>query len=341
MGKLDIEGKKYFSSKEIFADAFNYFLYGGKQVIKPETMEEMDTAQVAVPYGNGARLPLQKYRDVLKLWSAMMGDDVIYVILGAELQGKVHYAMPVRDGLYDMIGYSKQVDAAKASYRKKGMDSQDKDDYMLKDGGCEEESGAELTVENGDIKIKLTSEEFLSGFRKGDKLIPIVTVVVYLGADPWDGPLSLYDMFDVKDREILKYVPNYFINLISPANMEDEEFEKFSTDLGLAMKVIKHQREDADRILGDTNHRKIGTDTAYFLNRAVDLKLELVEEEGGGVDMCLAMQNRDRRMEITGAIGVYKDMGASDEDIIKKIVEKYQVTKEYVLELLAPAPAAQ
>lgn len=44
--------------------------------------------------------------DLLKFWNAMMDDNAIYIILGAELQGKVHYGMPVKDGLYDMIGYS-------------------------------------------------------------------------------------------------------------------------------------------------------------------------------------------------------------------------------------------
>jgi len=30
------------------------------------------------------------------------------------------------------------------------------------------------------LKIRLTSEEFLSGFRKGDKVIPIITAIVLL-----------------------------------------------------------------------------------------------------------------------------------------------------------------
>ena len=48
----------------------------------------------------------------------MMDDRAIYVILGAELQDKVHYGMPVKDGLYDMLGYSKQIAEIKRSYRK-------------------------------------------------------------------------------------------------------------------------------------------------------------------------------------------------------------------------------
>ena len=318
MGVIDTEGKKYLSDNEIFADAFNYLVYGGKQVIKATELREIDTTELAVPYGNSAKAPVQKYRDILKLWNAMMDDDAIYVILGAELQDKVHYGMPVKDGLYDMLGYSKQIEEIRRSYRKQG-----------------EENTGEILAEDGTLKIKLTSEEFLSGLRKGDKLIPIITAVVYFGDTPWDGPRSLHDMLDFKNDAIKSFVPDYKLNLISPADMEDEEFAKFSTDLGFAMEVIKHQSSDADEVIERTNHRKIDRDTALFLNTAVKLGLEY-DEETGGVDMCKAMDNRDRKKEVTGAIKLMKRQGASENDIVKEMMEMFHVTKEYVLALLAP-----
>ena len=318
MGVLDTEGKKYLSDNEIFADAFNYLIYGGKQVIKAAELREIDTTELAVPYGNNAKAPVQKYRDILKLWNAMMDDDAIYIILGAELQDKVHYGMPVKDGLYDMLGYSKQIEEIRRSYRKQ-----------------REENAGEITAEDGVLKIKLTSEEFLSGLRKGDKLIPIITAVVYWGDTPWDGPRSLHDMLDFRNDAIKSFVPDYKLNLISPADMEDEEFTKFSTDLGFAMEVIKHQSSDADEVIERTNHRKIDRDTAEFLNTAVKLGLEY-DEETGGVDMCKAMDNRDRKKEVTGAIKLMKRQGASENDIVKEMMEMFHVTKEYVLALLTP-----
>ena len=135
--------------------------------------------------------------------------------------------------------------------------------------------------DNGTLKIKLTSEEFLSGWRKGDKLIPIITAVIYLGDSPWDGPKSLFEMLNVPDERLYRFLNDYKLNLISPADMGEGEFEKFHTDLGLAMKVIKHQKEDADEVIKETNHRKIDRDTAFFLNRAVNLGLEYEEKDGG------------------------------------------------------------
>ena len=322
MGAIDTEGKQYLSNSVFFADAFNYLLYDGDQVIKPENLRELDTTELTVPYGNNARMPVQKYRDLLKLWNAMMDDNAIYVILGAELQDKVHYGMPVKDGLYDMLGYSKQIAEIKRSYKKYSgtADEADKDE-------------GELTVENGVLKIKLTSAEFLSGLRKDDKLIPIITAVVYLGEEPWDGPRSLYDMLDIKNAALKKFIPNYWINLISPADMDEDEFDKFHTGLGFAMRVIKHQSEDADAIIMATNHKKIDRETAVFLNKAVNLQL-VYEEKTGGVDMCKAMERKEQKDKITGIIETYRLDGLSDEDIIAKVLRVYNVTREYVLSLL-------
>ena len=323
MGVIDTEGKRYLFNNDIFADAFNYLVYGGKQVIKADELREIDTTELALPYGNGAKVPVQKYRDILKLWDAKMDDDAIYVILGTELQDKVHYGMPVKDGLYDMLGYSNQIDEIRRSYRNQNGKN---------------DTDGELVIDGDSLKIKLTSEEFLSGLRKGDKLIPIITAVVYLGDTPWDGPRSLHDMLDFKNDAIKDFVPDYKINLISPADMDDDEFAKFNTDLGFAMNVIKHQSDNADEIIGATNHRKIDRDTAVFLNTAVKLNLEY-EEETGGVDMCLAMEKKEKRDEVNGAIKGMRIAGMSDNDIVAQIIKNFNVTKEYVLALLTPQKA--
>lgn len=320
MGVLDIEGKKYLSDNEKFADAFNYLIYDGTPIIKADNLREIDTTEFSVPYGNNAKAPVQRYRDILKLWNAMMDDDAIYVILGAELQDRVHYGMPVKDGVYDMLGYSKQIEEIRRSYSRQG--------------GTGTADG-EISVEDGVVRIKLTSEEFLSGLRKGDKLIPIITAVVYLGDTTWDGPRSLHDMLDFKNDELRRFVPDYHLNLISPADMSDDEFSKFHTDFGFAMEVIKHQASDADEIIRRTNHRKIDRDTALFLNSAVKLNLEY-EETTGGIDMCLAMEKKQKRDEINGVIKFLRSSGMPESDIISKITETFNVTKEYVMALLTP-----
>ena len=319
MGLIDTEGKHYLSKNKYFADMFNYMLYDGRNVIQPENLRELDTTEIAIPYGNGARVPVQKYRDLLKMWSAYMDDTAVYVMLGAELQGNTHYAMPVKKGLYDMLGYARQVDEARNSYKTNS-------------------AGGDLYVDDDTLKIRLTSEEFLSGFRKGDKLIPIITATVFLSDEKWDGPMDLHEMLDVKDKELLKFIPNYPINLVSPANMSDNDFGKFHTDLGLALNVFKHMKEGAVEVIEATNHKRVDRATAVFLNNTAKLGLEFDEKEGS-IDMCKAMEDNNRKMKIIGMIQGMQMMGASENDIVTKIVEKFNVTREYVLALLSPQKA--
>ncbi|MBQ9438372.1 MAG: hypothetical protein IJU50_08565 [Lachnospiraceae bacterium] len=59
------------------------------------------------------------------------------------------------------------------------------------------------------------------------------------------------------------------------------------------------------------------------------------EREDDGIDMCESLEKRYKREKITGAIEAYREDGKSDEDIITKIVNKYKVTRDYVLTLLA------
>ena len=59
MSDMDARTKQYISRPYIFADAFNYLLYNGEQVIKPEALKPVDTTEIITPYGNGAKTPIQ------------------------------------------------------------------------------------------------------------------------------------------------------------------------------------------------------------------------------------------------------------------------------------------
>lgn len=69
--KADTVTKDFISDAHIFADIFNYYIYGGEQVILPEQLEERDPTEIALPYGaDGAAVPVQRFRDVQKLCAA-------------------------------------------------------------------------------------------------------------------------------------------------------------------------------------------------------------------------------------------------------------------------------
>ena len=68
--------------------------------------------------------------------------------------------MPLRTMIYDGLGYLKEYNELKGKNR-----------YT---------SG-------------MTSDEFLSGMKKDDRLHPIITIVLYYSEMPWDGPVSIKD----------------------------------------------------------------------------------------------------------------------------------------------------
>ena len=122
MGIKDTVTAKYMKQNEIFADAFNYFIYGGEQVIDSNMLVEMDTREIGVPYGGdkGEKQPVQRTRDVIKSVTAMTDRRFAYLVLAVENQGHIHYAMPVKDMLYDALQYAAQVERAIASHKKSG-----------------------------------------------------------------------------------------------------------------------------------------------------------------------------------------------------------------------------
>ena len=113
MGKKDTITKNYMKENRVFADAFNYLLYNGQQMIQPEKLREIDTTEMAILQGGDQKHQdsetVQKYRDILKKTVVKEDGETVYLLLGVENQTDIHYAMPVRNLIYDALQYGKQV----------------------------------------------------------------------------------------------------------------------------------------------------------------------------------------------------------------------------------------
>ncbi len=317
MGKLDTETKRYVSKPSIFADAFNYLLFNGEQIIKPDALSAVDTTEIITPYGNNAKIPIQRYRDTMKIWAAMQDQNAVYVLLGGELQSDIHYAMPVRDMLYDSINYAAQVSAARTSYGKK----------------------KDIRLDENGVKIDISNAEFLSGFRKGDKLIPVITAVLYFGSEEWDAPMSIHEMLKVADERYLAFIPDYRINLIAPARIPDADFEdKFHTGFGTLMHVIKHKNDSVSDIFTQVlmRSRNLDDDTVDLIEEVANVKFERVYDEKGDVIMCKAMEAYTLKTRIETLIDYLREEGVAEEQIAERVAKKFDVTVEYVKELMLP-----
>lgn len=323
MGKIDTLTKEYMRRPIIFADVFNQFLYHGQQIIQPDRLAELDTTEIAVPYGaDHVSVPEQRYRDVSKMLMAMTDGKVAYCILAVENEAKIHYAVPVKNGLYDFLQLAHQVSKASASHKKSKSEE------------------------------KPSRNEFLSGFYKSDRLLPVLTVVVYFGAEEWDGPLSLREMYADCDETVLQYVADYRINLITPRGLSDKEIDEFQTNLREIMRYIKYSndKKKLDNILKtEQRFRSVERSAVEIINAATNSKVK-IDEGKESVDMCLAIQEmrEESRIEgrnegrcegrnegeLGGAITFAKELGIPKEEVKKSFMLKYQKSEQETEELM-------
>ena len=137
-----------------------------------------------------------------------------------------------------------------------------------------------------------TSGKYLTGFYKDDRLIPVITVVVYFGSDTWNAPRSLHEMLSVQDPEILSLVPDYRINLFSPAEIKDEELDKLQSNLKEVMLFIKYSKDKRklQELTSQTpGFRSLEFKAARVIDSITGINLRFTETEGR-VNMCQAVQ---------------------------------------------------
>ena len=279
MGAADTVTKAYMKENTVFADAFNYLLYRGRAVVDPTQLQELDTTEIALPFGaqdedgKPQEDAVQKYRDVLK--SAVIKEDgeAAYILLGIENQTDIHYAMPVRNAVYDALQYGRQVaDIAKKHRRE-------------------------------DASSKAHSRgEYLSGFYKDDRLTPVITLVLHFGANEWNGPLSLHEMMNVKNRELLRFVQDYQVHLIDPARLSEEELAKFSTSLREVMGYSKDKKKLSE-FLKENPRMLIEANAARVIKAVTNTPLD-IPEDAEVVDMCKAVEDMMNESKTKGAVEV-------------------------------------
>lgn len=159
MGQKDISLARYFEDESRYADLINGFIFGGKQVVSGNDIQDLDSRVTGLMSKIKKGFKVQKYRDSVRKVVLGLG----FAIIGLENQDRIHYAMPIRIMLEDAAGYDKQMRQIQKHHRNK------------KD---------------------LQKEEFLSGFTIHDKVYPVITICIYYGDKPYNGATELYQIME-------------------------------------------------------------------------------------------------------------------------------------------------
>ena len=268
MQKDSAAAQLFKTSNENFAELFNHVLPSDAPLRAEELQDEdiKETAYLHVRDGGGTFLV--QYRDVVK--SAQNGRR--FVILGIENQSDIDYAMPFRVLEMDFINYARQVQVIRDRHN------------------------AEWKSREGRVHVPdgVNSGEYLGRFLKTDRMERCVTLVVYWGKEPWDGPMRLSELF--RGENVPYHTVQLEMNLLDVCRMSDEEICRYTGELRTVFGFRKYADDTRGLrrfILANRSHFSNVSETA--LDALVELthspELENIRTQKrkkpeGGINVC-------------------------------------------------------
>ena len=317
------------ANNENFAELFNRTLLAGQPVLPEELDEEniKETAYVRITKEGGGTTLVQ-YRDVVK----GVRNEKIFAVLGIEHQSEIDYAMPYRVLELDFVNYARQMQIIRERHE------------------------AEWKAEKGKRRRPpgITDGEYLGRFLKTDRIVRCVTLVVYWGEEPWDGPVRLSDLFETEAEAPCAVQVD--MNLLDVCRMSDEEICSYTGELRTVFGFRKYA-ENKERlgrfIAGNREHFSNVSETAMNaleeLTHSPELKKIRTSEyltAEGGYNMCRGIQGmiQDGKMDgirvgrIEGEAKAKKEMARSLAGMgmsAEKIAEAAKVSISIVREWLS------
>lgn len=307
--KPDIVVKNYWRNNEQFADFFNAVLFDGKEIIKADELEDIDTEESSILEHKDYAESIGAARDNVKIRKKSTIYNVELVILGMEGQERIHYAMPMRVMGYDYGTYKKQYDDNAKKYKNA----------------------------NG-----MSRDEYMSKMKKMDKFIPVITIVVYYGENPWDGALSLHEMLNIP-KEVEPFVNDYKMHLIEARKNNLKLHNINNIDLFNLLEILLNK----DEKLKETKEKAIQYASEYDVDKSVimtvagaaNCKMDYDMIAGkGSVDMCTVFEETRFEGRLEGRlegklegraeeiIETGHEFGLSEEEILIRLQKKLDVS---------------
>ena len=330
MGKLDDMTKELYEDNLVFADTMNVLFFDGKPMIRAQDLSPLDPTEEHTIFDDDfvsktkseektdktqrktEAFSNQEYRDVLRMLQTQNVKLEVRIIVGAEIQSHIHYAMPIRNFEYDALNLSRQL-SARQKYNR--------ENHLLK-----------------------SRNEFLSGIKKGETFTPVLTVVVYLGKETWDAPKTLHEMFNLDGvpETLLAYVPDYRTAILQPESVTSKQLARMKSPLRHILGVIKASTnwQDMNNYVNQNKNDLSHLDslTAGIISEACNMNIPKQELEKEDVNMCEALvqlkeigrQEGLSEGKIEGKVLAYLEVGKSDDWIIDHL----QITQEKLDEIL-------
>ena len=240
----------------------------------------------------------EKMRDVCK---EDVRNGVTFAIWGLGNQSDVNRVMPVRCMGYDYSSYDRTV-------------------RRLKEKNKNEKNEPKYTEE----------------IKEGQSLCPVVTIVLYFGTQEWNAATDLWSLTNVPD-ELKPFVPNYHVNIVPVAFLNDDMIEKFQSDFRHIAEFFQAKRLGKEKTIRYNNKKWIHVaEMMEFLHtftndkKYIELKTAMLEvSKKGEASMCTLLD----MVEKETAERVEKETAERVEKETAERVEKetrYKMLSEFI-----------
>lgn len=104
-------------------------------------------------------------------------------------------------------------------------------------------------------------DEVLEALHEEDRLKPITNLVLYYGKEPWNGAMSLKEMFPHVPEKIREVFPDYRINLIQARDAERYHFDNKDLQDAFTLAELVY-KDEMDKVYAYLKDNKVGSDVA-------------------------------------------------------------------------------
>ena len=171
----------------------------------------------------------------------------------------------------------------------------------------------------------------MSPIAKTDLLIPVITLVLYMGESPWDAADNLHEILDFSGvtDEWKDYIQNYKIHVLDICHTSDERLMEFPENIACMFLAIKHagNKEKLSELTKKLPHFQQLDEETYdtiwnYVGNKQMLKMKKASEtEKGGIDMRCAIDEiyedglaEGEKRGIAGMLDLLKELGCSAND---------------------------
>ena len=170
--------------------------------------------------------------------------------------------------------------------------------------------------------------------KKTDRLHSVLTICVYYGEDPWDGPRSLIDMLDIPDA-FKPFISDYKFNLIELRKSDHLKFHNDDVDTIFNISRFIYDRK-YDKITDIYKRKNISSELAMVIGCITESQ-KLIndavksQEKGGTVNMCKALEELEEKGRMEGRLEGRLEGRSQGEScgFIKLILKKVNKQKSF------------